>query len=94
MKLHNFFRSGTSHRLRIALKLKGLDYDYVSVYLRKEAHLAPAFKARPRPSKTSSGGWGRSQVWPERLRTERRPRPKKEKSGFPAKRENRLAVES
>ena len=44
MKLHNFFRSGTSHRLRIALKLKGLDYDYVAVDLRKEAHLAPAFK--------------------------------------------------
>ena len=24
MQLHNFFRSGTSHRLRIALNLKGL----------------------------------------------------------------------
>lgn len=45
MKLHNFFRSGTSHRLRIALHLKGLAYDYVAVDLRKEAHLAPAFKA-------------------------------------------------
>ena len=27
MKLYNFFRSGTSHRLRIALNLKGLAYD-------------------------------------------------------------------
>jgi maleylpyruvate isomerase len=45
MKLHNFFRSGSSHRLRIALNLKGLAYDYVAVDLRKEAHLAPAFKA-------------------------------------------------
>jgi len=45
MKLHNFFRSGTSHRLRIALNLKGLAYAYVAVDLRKEAHLAPAFKA-------------------------------------------------
>jgi maleylpyruvate isomerase len=45
MKLHNFFRSGTSHRLRIALNLKGLAYDYVAVDLRREAHLAPAFKA-------------------------------------------------
>lgn len=44
MKLHNFFRSGTSHRLRIALNLKGLAYDYVAVDLRKEAHLAPAFR--------------------------------------------------
>jgi maleylpyruvate isomerase len=44
MKLHNFFRSGTSHRLRIALNLKGLAYDYVAVDLRREAHLAPAFR--------------------------------------------------
>jgi maleylpyruvate isomerase len=45
MKLHNFFRSGTSHRLRIALRLKGLDADYVAVDLRKEQHLSAAFKA-------------------------------------------------
>jgi maleylpyruvate isomerase len=45
MKLHNFFRSGTSHRLRIALNLKGLAYDHVAVDLRSEAHLAPAFRA-------------------------------------------------
>lgn len=43
MKLHNFFRSGTSHRLRIALNLKGLDVDYVSVDLRTEEHLGAAF---------------------------------------------------
>lgn len=45
MKVYNFFRSGTSHRLRIALNLKGLDYDYVAIDLRKEQHLLPAFKA-------------------------------------------------
>lgn len=45
MKLHNFFRSGTSHRLRIALNLKGLDYEYLPVDLRTEQHLGPAFKA-------------------------------------------------
>lgn len=45
MKLYNFFRSGTSHRTRIALNLKGLDYDYVAVDLRKNAHLGAAFKA-------------------------------------------------
>jgi maleylpyruvate isomerase len=45
MQLHNFFRSGTSHRLRIALNLKGLAYDYVAVDLRKNAHLGAAFKA-------------------------------------------------
>ena len=45
MKLYNFFRSGTSHRLRIALRLKGLDADYVAVDLRREQHLAAAYKA-------------------------------------------------
>lgn len=45
MKLYNFFRSGTSHRLRIALKLKGLVTDYVAVDLRTEQHLQAAFKA-------------------------------------------------
>ena len=45
LQLHNFFRSGTSHRLRIALNLKGLDNQYVVVDLRKEEHLGAAFKA-------------------------------------------------
>ena len=44
MKLHNFWRSGTSHRTRIALNLKGLDVEYVAVHLGKEAHLSAAFK--------------------------------------------------
>jgi maleylpyruvate isomerase len=45
MKLYSFFRSGTSHRLRIALNLKGLEVQYVPVDLRREEHLQPAFKA-------------------------------------------------
>lgn len=45
MKLHNFWRSGTSHRTRIALNLKGLSYEYIAVHLGKEAHLKDAFKA-------------------------------------------------
>ncbi len=45
MKLYNFFRSGTSHRLRIALNLKGLDAQYVPVDLRTEEHLRDAFRA-------------------------------------------------
>jgi len=44
MKLYNFFRSGTSHRLRIALHLKGLEYEYVPIDLRTEQHLALEFK--------------------------------------------------
>ena len=34
LKLYNFFRSSTSHRLRIALNLKGITTDYVAVNLR------------------------------------------------------------
>lgn len=45
MKLYNFFRSGTSHRLRIALNVKGLATDYVAVDLRTEEHLKEAFKS-------------------------------------------------
>ena len=45
MKLYNFFRSGTSHRLRIALNLKGLQYEYLPVNLRTEQHLTPEFRA-------------------------------------------------
>jgi maleylpyruvate isomerase len=45
MKLYNFWRSGTSHRLRIALNLKGLDTEYVAVHLGKEKHLSEEFKA-------------------------------------------------
>ena len=44
MQLYNFFRSGTSHRTRIALNLKGLAYDYIAVDLRKNAHQSAAFK--------------------------------------------------
>ena len=44
MKLYNFFRSSTSHRLRIALNLKGLQTEYVPVDLRTEQHLKAEFK--------------------------------------------------
>lgn len=45
MKLYSFFRSGTSHRLRIALNLKGLAYEQIAIDLRREEHLGDAFKA-------------------------------------------------
>jgi maleylpyruvate isomerase len=45
MKLYTFFRSGTSHRLRIALNLKGLAYESVAIDLRSEQHLTAQYKA-------------------------------------------------
>jgi maleylpyruvate isomerase len=44
MKLYSFFRSGSSHRLRIALRLKGLETEYLPVDLRTEQHLGAHFK--------------------------------------------------
>ena len=38
MKLLNYWRSGTSYRVRLALSLKGLSYDYVPVDLRQKEH--------------------------------------------------------
>jgi len=45
MKLYGFFRSGTSHRLRIALNFKGLQYEYIPVDLRRDQHLADHYAA-------------------------------------------------
>jgi len=45
MKLHGYFRSSASYRVRIALNLKGLDADHLSHHLRKGKQRDPAFLA-------------------------------------------------
>ena len=45
MKLFNYFRSSASYRVRIALELKQLGYDYVPVHLVKGEHKQPAYAA-------------------------------------------------
>lgn len=45
MRLHNYFRSSASFRVRIALELKGLPYEYVPVHLARGEHKKEAFTA-------------------------------------------------
>jgi maleylacetoacetate isomerase/maleylpyruvate isomerase len=46
VKLHGYFRSSTSYRLRIALELKGLEYENIGVNLLKSEQKDDAFTAK------------------------------------------------
>ena len=46
IRLHGYYRSSTSYRLRIALELKGLDYEYVPVNLLKSEQKGKDFTNR------------------------------------------------
>jgi len=43
MELFNYFRSSASWRVRIALALKGLDYDYIPIHLVRNEQLAESY---------------------------------------------------
>ncbi|WP_425259930.1 maleylacetoacetate isomerase [Rubrivivax sp. RP6-9] len=45
MELYNYFRSSASYRVRIALALKGLDYDYKPVHLQKNEQFNESYAA-------------------------------------------------
>ncbi len=45
MQLFNYFRSSASYRVRIALALKGLDYDYQTVHLVKNEQFKESYAA-------------------------------------------------
>ena len=45
MKLYNYYRSSAAYRVRIALALKGLSYDYISVHLMKGEQYRPEYAA-------------------------------------------------
>jgi maleylacetoacetate isomerase len=45
MKLYNYFRSSASYRVRIALALKDLDYEYAPVHLLKNEQFAESYAA-------------------------------------------------
>jgi maleylacetoacetate isomerase len=46
VRLYSYFRSSASFRVRIALSLKGLDYDYLALDLRRNEQSGPDFSAR------------------------------------------------
>ena len=43
MELYNYFRSSASWRVRIALALKGVDYDYLPIHLVKKEQTSPEY---------------------------------------------------
>lgn len=45
MKLYTYYRSTAAYRVRIALNLKGVPYEAISMHLRKGAHKAPEYLA-------------------------------------------------
>jgi maleylpyruvate isomerase len=45
LTLHGFFRSSATYRVRIALGLKGLSFDYLSYSLQQKEQLAPDYLA-------------------------------------------------
>jgi maleylpyruvate isomerase len=45
MKLHSYFRSSASYRVRIALNLKGVAYETLSHHLRRGEQNAPEYRA-------------------------------------------------
>jgi maleylacetoacetate isomerase/maleylpyruvate isomerase len=45
MELYNYCRSSASYRVRIALALKGLDYDYMAVHLQKNEQQGDSYAA-------------------------------------------------
>jgi len=45
MELFNYFRSSASYRVRIALALKGLEYDYRAVHLARNEHFNESYAA-------------------------------------------------
>lgn len=44
MKLYSFFRSSASYRVRIALALKGLNYETISIPMRDNSHRSESYR--------------------------------------------------
>ncbi len=59
MELYNYFRSSASYRVRIALALKGLSYDYKAVHIANNEQFAESYAAVSASRLVSKCGWRR-----------------------------------
>ena len=64
--LHNYFRSSTSHRVPIALALKGVSYDHAAFHLRKGEHRGERF-ASLNPQRLFRRTWTDGKVYTQSL---------------------------
>lgn len=60
--LHNYFRSSTSHRVRIALAMKGVEYAYVAHHLRHGEHRQPSYLAVNPQGLVPAMVWGEGHI--------------------------------
>lgn len=65
--LHNYFRSSTSFRVRIALALKGVGYDYAAYHLRKGEQRSARFLAVNPEGLVPALRWTDGQVYTQSL---------------------------
>ena len=65
--LHNYFRSSTSIRVRVALNLKGLDYAYVAHHLRRGEHRGRRLSGRQSAHTGAGAGACRRNVLTQSL---------------------------
>ena len=81
LQLYNYFRSSASYRVRIALALKGLDYDYMPVHLARNEQFKRAVRgavgvaagaaAQGRRPRASRSRWRSSNTSTNRTRSRR-----------------------
>ncbi|BCH57055.1 maleylacetoacetate isomerase [Agrobacterium vitis] len=65
--LHNYFRSSTSYRVRIALALKGIDYDYEAFHLRHGEQRSERFLRLNPQGLVPALTWSDGQVYTQSL---------------------------
>jgi maleylpyruvate isomerase len=65
--LHNYFRSSTSYRVRIALAIKGIDYDYVAYHLREGDQQSERYRSLNPQGLVPALSWTDGRVYTQSL---------------------------